>query len=47
MYLFSICKEETVDNVKINTINMVNFSINMIKAINYWNYARIKDIYKT
>ena len=45
--LEKVCKEETVDNVKINTINMVNFSINMIKAINYWNYARIKDIYKT
>ena len=45
--LEKVCKEETVDNVKINTINMVNFSINMIKAINYWNYAKIKDIYKT
>ena len=42
--LEKVFKEETLDGVKINTINMANFSINMIKAINYWKSATLKSI---
>jgi membrane-associated HD superfamily phosphohydrolase len=42
--LEKVFKEETLDDVKINTINTGNVIINMIRAINYWNFARLKSI---
>lgn len=40
--LEKVFKEESLDCVKINVINAINYNINMIKAINYWNFARLK-----
>ena len=37
--LQKVFEEETLDNVKINSINMINFSINYIKCVNYWMIA--------
>jgi len=34
---------ETLDNVKTNGINMVNFSITYIKCVNYWMFASFKN----
>ena len=34
---------ETLDNVKTNNINMINFSINYIKCLNYWMFASFKN----
>ena len=39
--LQKVFEEETLDNVKINSINAVNFSINFLKCVNYWMIASI------
>ena len=41
--LEKVFEEETLDNVKTNSINMVNFSINYIKCVNYWIFASFKN----
>ena len=39
--LQKVFEEETLDNVKINSINAGNFSINFLKCVNYWMIASI------
>jgi len=41
--LEKVFKEETLDDVKINGINFLNFSINYIKCVKYWMTASFKN----
>lgn len=41
--LEKVFKEESLDNIKINVINTVNYNINMIKAIHFWTIATIMN----
>jgi hypothetical protein len=41
--LEKVFEYETLDNVKTNNINMINFSINYIKCVNYWMFASFKN----
>ena len=42
--LEKVFKEETLDGVKINTINTLNFSIKFIQAVNYWNFEILRSV---
>ena len=42
--LEKVFKEETLDGVKINTINTLNYSIKFIQAVNYWNFEILRSV---